>query len=140
MLEGAGPARGAARRGPQVAAHVVAMGPLMPRPRSPSDKVAAALALMDEGHSAEEAAAKVGGVSMRTLYRRRGETAAVPAPVPPGAARAPLPPATARDAEIDKMLTGSRTWLRVTEAIARALAAYPEAAAAVAQELRGIAL
>ena len=126
----------------------------MPRPRSPSDKVAAALALMDEGHSAEEAAAQVGGVSMRTLYRRRGEAAAVPASSPLAAARPPppLPPATNRGLDIDRMPKNARMKViddmtakspvlaLIMEALGRALAAHPEAAADVARELRAITL
>lgn len=49
-------------------------------------------------------------------------------------------PPTARDAEIDRLLSTSRTWLRVTQALGRALARYPDAARALACELRAVEL
>ena len=63
------------------------------------------------------------------------------APPPPSLTpSAPEPPATDAELKVDKLVARSRTWRRVQEALARALAPYPEAARAVAAELKRIDL
>jgi hypothetical protein len=62
------------------------------------------------------------------------------APPPTPAPAAPEPPPTDADRKVDELVARSRTWRRVQEALARALTPYPEAARAVAAELKRIDL
>lgn len=103
------------------------------RPRADPAKVAQAVALVEHGDlTAEDAAAQV-GIGGNTVRR------AMKAPPPPVAAPQ-LAPATDNDRKVDELISTSRTWRRVCEALARFARRHPTIAPDLAAELRGLNL
>lgn len=99
--------------------------------RTDREKIAAAVAAVKAGTPRLQAAAEA-GISKDVLYRALKPKPAKPAP-PPGPAE---PPATVGDKEVDQIVGRSRTWRRLKEVLAKALAAHPVAAADVVRALR----
>ena len=107
------------------------------RPRAPAAKVREALALVEaEGLTAEEAAERVGLGGNTVRRAMRDPSRAAPTVPPP----APEAPATANDRKVDELVSQSRTWRRVCEALGRFAARHPEVAADLAAELRSLDL
>lgn len=93
-------------------------------------------------------------ISNRTIYRalRARAVAGIPEtsapPVVPPAGPSPAPPAppapvgapTREQVQVDELIAKSRTWQRVQEALAAALAKHPEAAEDVAAALESVSL
>lgn len=83
--------------------------------------------------------------ALRTVYRwvearQKDPTWGAPDPVEAKPTRTDEPPPTDADRKVDTLVARSRTWRRVQETLAEALAPYPEAARAAAAALRKLEL